>query len=122
MPQQASDTPLRGGVRPLSAAEVTAVSAGRRLYSADAIGPNATVNTILCHTALLQPRELHALDQIGEATEVFRKLLVAGFFGGGDAVVHQAAGGCHGDADPLAVQLAVNLRAGVLCAGSCSAF
>ena len=66
MPQQARDAPLRGGVRPLSAAEVTAVSAGRRLYSADAIGPDATVNTILCHTALLQPRELHALDQIGD--------------------------------------------------------
>ena len=66
MPQLASDAPLRGGVRPLSAAEVTAVSAGRRLYRADAIGPNATVNTILCHTALLQPRELHALDQIGD--------------------------------------------------------
>jgi len=66
MPQPVSETPLRDGVRPLSAAEITAVSAGRRLYSADAIGPDATVNTILCHTALLQPRELHALDQIGD--------------------------------------------------------
>jgi hypothetical protein len=66
MSQQASDTPLRGGARPLSAAEITAISAGRRLYSADAIGPDVTVNTILCHIALLQPRELHALDQIGD--------------------------------------------------------
>ena len=65
MPQQVSDTALHG-VRPLSAAEITAISAGRRLYSAGVIGANATVNTILCHTAILQPRELQALDQIAD--------------------------------------------------------
>jgi hypothetical protein len=65
MPQQVSDAPLRG-LRSLSAAEITAIGAGRRLYSADAIGANATVNTILCHTALLQPRELQVLDQVGD--------------------------------------------------------
>ena len=42
MPQQVSDTALHG-VRPLSAAEITAISAGRRLYSAGVIGANATV-------------------------------------------------------------------------------
>jgi hypothetical protein len=55
-----------GAARPLCVAEITAIGAGRRLYNARAIGADATVNTILCHTASLQPRELLALDQIGE--------------------------------------------------------
>jgi hypothetical protein len=58
--------PLRAGARPLCAAEVTAIRAGRRLYSADTMDANATVNTVLCHTAMLQPAELLALGQIGE--------------------------------------------------------
>ncbi len=66
MPWQGSDMPLRAGARPLCAAEVTAIRAGRRLYSTDTIDANATVNTIMCHTAMLQPAELLALDQIGE--------------------------------------------------------
>jgi hypothetical protein len=61
-----SDTPLRAGARPLCAAEMTAIGAGRRLYNAGAIGAHATVNTILCYTAILLPRELLALDQIGD--------------------------------------------------------
>ncbi len=39
--------------------------AGRRLYRMDAIGAGATVNTILCYTAILEPLERLALDQIG---------------------------------------------------------
>ncbi len=66
MPVQASGTPLRAGGRPLSKAEITAVSAGRRLYDSGTIDASATVNTILCYTALLQPRELLALDEIGD--------------------------------------------------------
>jgi hypothetical protein len=54
------------GARLLRAAEITAISAGRRLYRADTIGADATVNTILCHTAALHPPELQALRQIGE--------------------------------------------------------
>jgi len=57
---------LRAGGRPLSKAEITAVSAGRRLYDSGTIDASATVNTILCYTALLQPRELLALDEIGD--------------------------------------------------------
>jgi hypothetical protein len=66
MPQQAIDTPLRAGARLLCAAEITAISAGRRLYRTGTIGANATVNTILCYTAVLQPQEQLALDQIGD--------------------------------------------------------
>jgi hypothetical protein len=63
---QASDTAFRAAARPLCAAEITAVRAGRRLYKADTLSADATVNTILCYTATLQPRELLALDQIGD--------------------------------------------------------
>jgi hypothetical protein len=66
MSQQVNGMPLRSTARPLSAAEITAMDAGRRLYTTDAIGANATVNTILCHTLALQPREQLALNQIGE--------------------------------------------------------
>lgn len=52
--------------RPLRAAEITAISAGRRLYCADVIGAQATVNTILCLRPALEPAELSALQQIGE--------------------------------------------------------
>ena len=62
----AIDSPLRAGARLLSAAEVTAICAGRRLYSTGAIGANATVNTILCYTAVLEPQEQLALDQVGD--------------------------------------------------------
>ncbi len=63
---QVGEMPLRGrGGRPLHVAEITAVGAGRRLYDIDAIGAGATVNTILCYTAILEPREQLALDQIG---------------------------------------------------------
>ncbi len=65
MPLQVRDLPLRADVRPLCAAEITAICAGRRLYRTDIIGASATVNTILCHTTALQPRERLALDQIG---------------------------------------------------------
>jgi hypothetical protein len=66
MHRQVNALPLRAGARPLCTAEITAVLAGRRLYSNDIIGTSATVNTILCHTAALQPRERLALDQIGD--------------------------------------------------------
>ena len=62
---QVSEVPLRAGARPLCAAEITAVGAGRRLYAIDAIGASATVNTIMCYTAILQPGERLALDEIG---------------------------------------------------------
>ena len=65
MPLQASERPLHAGARPLSGAEITAICAGRRLYVAGTIDASATVNTILCHTARLQPQELLALGQIG---------------------------------------------------------
>lgn len=52
--------------RPLRAAEITAISAGRRLYCADVIGAQATVNTILCLRPALEPAELTALQQIGD--------------------------------------------------------
>jgi hypothetical protein len=45
---------------------MTAIWAGRRLYQTGIIDADATVNTILCHTASLQPRELLSLDQIGD--------------------------------------------------------
>jgi len=64
--QGVSDVPLHAGSRPLSAAEATAISAGRRLYRTSVIGGNATVNTILCHTASLEPQERLALGQIGD--------------------------------------------------------
>jgi len=52
--------------RPLLAAEVTAINAGRRLYRSSALSAETTVNTVLCHTADLEPAELAALQQIGE--------------------------------------------------------
>jgi len=54
------------GTRPLRAAEITAIGAGRRLYKAEIIGPDATVNTILIHTPSLEAPEVKALGQIGE--------------------------------------------------------
>ena len=54
------------GVRPLRAAEITAIGAGRRLYHTQVISAEATVNTILFHTAELEPPETEALGQIGE--------------------------------------------------------
>jgi hypothetical protein len=60
-----SGSPARAAVRPLRAAEITAIDAGRRLYQTDVLGANATVNTILCFTSALEPRELLALEQIG---------------------------------------------------------
>lgn len=58
-------TPQPGSTRPLRAAEVTAIAAGRRLYRTEVIGPDATVNTILSHDGALQPAEQQALQQIG---------------------------------------------------------
>lgn len=52
--------------RVLRAAELTAIGAGRRLYRNEIIGPEATVNTILCHAHALEEGELQALQQIGE--------------------------------------------------------
>jgi hypothetical protein len=52
--------------RPLRAAEITAIGAGRRLYRTATIGADATVNTILCFTPDLKPAELAALREIGE--------------------------------------------------------
>jgi hypothetical protein len=66
MPRQSSDRLLRAGARPLCAAEITAIGVGRRLYRTDTIGAGATLNTILCYTAILEPQELQALDQIGD--------------------------------------------------------
>lgn len=54
------------GVRPLRAAEITAIGAGRRLYHSQIISADATVNTILFHTAQLEPPEMDAFHQIGE--------------------------------------------------------
>jgi hypothetical protein len=54
------------GVRPLRGAEITAIGAGRRLYHSQIISADATVNTILCHTAHLEPPEVEALSDIGE--------------------------------------------------------
>jgi len=54
------------GARPLRAAEITAIGAGRRLYHSQIISAEATVNTILVHTAQLEPPEAEALYQIGE--------------------------------------------------------
>lgn len=54
------------GARPLRAAEITAIGAGRRLYHSQIISAEATVNTILVHTAQLEPPETEALYQIGE--------------------------------------------------------
>jgi hypothetical protein len=61
-----SDQLPAAAVRPLRAAEITAISAGRRLYRAGCIGDGATVNTILCHTHDLESAELQALGRIGE--------------------------------------------------------
>jgi hypothetical protein len=66
MSQQVSEMPLCSRARPLSAAEITAMETGRRLYKTDTIGVNATVNTILFHTSALQGQERLALDEIGE--------------------------------------------------------
>ena len=52
--------------RKLLAGEVTAINAGRRLYRSSALSAETTVNTVLCHTADLEPTELAALQQIGE--------------------------------------------------------
>lgn len=54
------------GVRPLRGAEITAIGAGRRLYHSQIISADATVNTILCFTAQLEPPEVEALQAIGE--------------------------------------------------------
>jgi hypothetical protein len=64
--QRVSDMSLHADSQPLSTAEATAISAGRRLYRAGIIAGNATVNTILCHTASLEPHEQLALGQIGD--------------------------------------------------------
>lgn len=60
------DKPQPTVTRPLRAAEVTAIGAGRRLYRSNTIGPDATVNTILGHVPALEPVELQALRQIGD--------------------------------------------------------
>jgi hypothetical protein len=52
--------------RPLRTAEITAIGAGRRLYRAETIGSDATVNTILGFITALNPAELQALRSIGE--------------------------------------------------------
>lgn len=62
-PQRSQAPP---GVRPLRAAEITAIGAGRRLYHSQIISAEATVNTILGHTAQLEPPEIQALFEIGE--------------------------------------------------------
>jgi hypothetical protein len=64
LPADCPQPPVR--TRPLRAAEITAIGAGRRLYVADVIGAQATVNTILCLRPQLEPAELAALQQIGE--------------------------------------------------------
>lgn len=64
--RQGGGRPPPGGVRPLRAAEVTAIAAGRRLFRAETIGPDATVNTILFYIPDLEPPELQALGQLGE--------------------------------------------------------
>jgi hypothetical protein len=61
-----SDALARAHARPLRAAELTAISAGRRLYRTKTISADATVNTIMFHTPSLEPSELAALEQIGE--------------------------------------------------------
>ena len=66
MTQPVSATPGPGGRRPLRAAELTAIDAGRRLYLAEVFGADATVNTILLNTTTLEPAELQALEKIGE--------------------------------------------------------
>jgi hypothetical protein len=63
---QDSDEPPPGLARPLRAAEITAMSAGRRLYRAETISSDATVNTILGFISALDPAELRALRLIGE--------------------------------------------------------
>jgi hypothetical protein len=63
---QGSDTLLPGGARPLRAAEITAIGAGRRLYCADIVGADATADSIMSHAPVLQPPERQALSQIGE--------------------------------------------------------
>jgi hypothetical protein len=57
---------LPGGTRPLRAAEITAIGAGRRLYRVEIIGADATVNTILRYKGSLEPGEIEALSKIGE--------------------------------------------------------
>jgi hypothetical protein len=52
--------------RPLRAAEVTAINAGRRLYRTELIAAEATVTTVLCHTSDLDAAERAALALIGE--------------------------------------------------------
>ena len=62
-PQRSAAPP---GARPLRGAEITAIGAGRRLFHSQLISSDATVNTILFHTAELEPAELQALLDIGE--------------------------------------------------------
>jgi hypothetical protein len=61
-----SDALARAHARPLRAAELTAISAGRRLYGTGTISADATVNTIMFHTPSLETAELEALEQIGQ--------------------------------------------------------
>jgi hypothetical protein len=64
--QDSDAPPASSRSRPLRAAEITAIGAGRRLYQDETIGSDATVNTILGHTTALDPAELQALSLIGE--------------------------------------------------------
>ena len=61
-----SGAPAPGLSRPLLAAEITAIGVGRRLYTGGAIGPDATVLTVMNCTEALLPAELQALREIGE--------------------------------------------------------
>lgn len=61
-----SDALARAHARPLRAAELTAISAGRRLYRTGTISADATVNTIMFHTPSLETAELEALEQVGQ--------------------------------------------------------
>jgi hypothetical protein len=61
-----SDTSRPGLSRPLLAAEITAIGAGRRLYTDGTIGSGGTVLTVMNRTEALLPAELQALEEIGE--------------------------------------------------------
>ena len=60
------EIPAPSSTRPLLAAEITAINTGRRLFRSSALSAEATVNTVLCLTAELEPAEAAALTQIGE--------------------------------------------------------
>jgi hypothetical protein len=60
------EIPAPSATRPLLAAEVTAINAGRRLFRGSALSAEATVNTVLCLTAQLDPAEQAALAEIGD--------------------------------------------------------